>query len=32
MKRLQSIDLDEIKAPVSDELDRFAQHFKQSMR
>ena len=32
MKRLQSIDLDEIKAPVSDELDRFAQHFRQSMR
>jgi octaprenyl-diphosphate synthase len=32
MKRLQSIGLDEIKSPVSDELDRFAQHFKQSMR
>ena len=32
MKRIQSIDLDEIKRPVSSELDRFGEHFKQSMR
>ena len=32
MKRDQTISLDEIKAPVNEELDRFAVHFKQSMR
>ena len=32
MKRLDSISLDEIKAPVNDELKEFTDHFKQSMR
>jgi len=32
MKRLGSIDLDEIKAPVNKELKEFTGHFKQSMR
>jgi len=32
MKRTHSISLDEIKAPVNEELQEFARHFKQSMR
>ncbi|HTX19434.1 MAG TPA: polyprenyl synthetase family protein [Bacteroidota bacterium] len=32
MKRSRPADLDDIKAPVSAELDRFAQHFKEAMR
>jgi octaprenyl-diphosphate synthase len=32
MKRLGSISLDEIKAPVNEELKEFTDHFKQSMR
>ena len=32
MKRVQSLGLDEIKAPVGEELKRFNEHFKQAMR